>query len=202
MKAVEPRIGKTYGRLTVVRRVKGVGNFWMTRCSCGCNKKVNGARLVSGDTKSCGCFQRTRLGMRAFKHGKTGTATHNSWKAMLRRCSDPNMQFWEHYGGRGITVCERWKVFNNFFADMGLRPQGMTIERVDNNGNYEPSNCKWGTDAEQARNSRNAKLNSEAVKVLRFMVKKGINKTLLRRLFNISQPTMYKAVNGKSWAND
>ena len=126
---------------------------WLCRCRCGIEKVIVGISLTSGATKSCGCKRAYSIGLGARRHGMTGTKVHNTWKSMIQRCTDQRADSFPRYGGRGITVCERWRTFENFYADMGAPPTlRHSIERRNNNGNYEPDNCCWATLKEQQNN--------------------------------------------------
>lgn len=147
--------GQKFGSLLVVSRAAD-GKNWQTRfhclCDCGNKRIVPSYRLRTNHTNSCGCM-RGRLNA---THRMKGTPTYNSWCAMKQRCNYVKSDVYAHYGGRGITVCERWnKSFEAFLADMGERPAGTTLDRYpDTNGNYEPGNVRWATDLAQARNRR------------------------------------------------
>lgn len=150
--------GATYGRWTVVRRAGRKRGFaaWLCRCACGQYKEIRSDSLKRGDSSSCGCLSVER----STTHGQTSggvSPEYRSWSAAKNRCVNPNNGAWRDYGGRGIKICERWLVFENFLADMGRRPPGLTLDRIDNDGNYEPGNCRWATRKQQAQNRRAAR---------------------------------------------
>lgn len=168
--------GEKFGRLTVIEEAERApkSNKRQWRCICSCDEKneriVVQGNLVTGTTKSCGCIKAEEIRKRfeneeyATKvastlskirktHGMSRTPTYNSWRSMIDRCYNPNKQYYSLYGGRGITVCKRWKdSFEAFLEDMGERPKGMELDRIDVNGGYELSNCRWITHKEQCNN--------------------------------------------------
>jgi hypothetical protein len=158
--------GRTFVRLTVLRRSERVSGarrkpMWSCRCQCGTVLDVIGDNLRSGCSKSCGCLDRQKALQRFTKHGAARvdlkTVEYQTWKRMKQRCLNPNNPKYHRYGGRGIQVCQEWvNDFPRFLADMGQRPKGCSIDRINNDGNYEPSNCRWATIDQQAANkSRN-----------------------------------------------
>lgn len=150
--------GERFGRLIATSRTRcGDKSGWLCICDCGNTTTAATKLLTSGHKKSCGCLRKdaaTRAAKFNVTHGKSGSRAFRIWAGMLHRCRHPV----KNYGARGISVCERWQSFENFIADMGEPPKGMEIDRVDNDGNYEPGNCRWVTPRDNAKNRRNTRL--------------------------------------------
>lgn len=152
------KVGQRYGRFEIIAfsHMKGRVSYWLVRCDCGASKTIARTHFSQG-YRHCWC---SKIGnpnphpKPSMKPKYRPSPTRLSWSCMMRRCFGKNTQGYRLYGGRGITVCDRWRSFKNFLEDMGERPAGKTLDRINSNGNYEPSNCRWATPEQQANNMR------------------------------------------------
>lgn len=177
-------VGRRFGRLVVLleqpaRNVRG-HIVYKCQCDCGNYKDILGASLRGGRTTSCGCAHHEAIST----HGLDGTATYKAWVSMRTRCFNRNCRHYPRYGGRGIGVCLRWSRFENFLEDMGIRPDGLSLDRIDVNGHYEPPNCRWADAKVQANNRRNnlrVKLGGRVTGIAEFALACGLTESGARK---------------------
>lgn len=193
MKKLDVNPGDRYSRLTIVKEVERknkVRRRFLCQCDCGNTKEIDLCNLNNGNTSSCGCLWKEVISKSSVTHGLSGTRIYRSWAHMLGRCGNENDKRFEHYGERGIEVCEEWLDFQNFYdwaTENGYSDE-LTIDRIDVNGNYEPSNCRWATWKEQQNNRRNNRLitfNNETLTSEEWADRLGIDSGTIRYRLSI-----------------
>jgi hypothetical protein len=181
--------GTQIGKLTVV---SSTGTFttrksewYLCVCECGEKRKFTDEQLLSKGISSCGC--------------RIDSPTYRSWRSMIQRCTNVELEDYKRYGGRGIRVCERWESFDSFLEDMGERPKGLTLDRINVNGNYEKENCRWATSKTQMRNRRNNKITEEIAEIIRMSTEP---QSQIANRFGVHPCVISRIKNGKRWAGE
>jgi len=194
--------GQKFNKLTVVNIIadkKSTSTYYNCLCECGKYKEVRAGNLRSGQVKSCGCLLKKWLIDKNKTHGLTGHPLHNLWFKIKERCENPNCSSYHNYGGRGIVMCERWQIFQNFYDDMIVGySKGLEIDRINNNGNYEPNNCRWVSHRVNTQNTRNTKLSVEIVAEIR---ESNLPAPFFAKKYNTSRGVINAARSGKTWTN-
>lgn len=199
--------GQRFGRLVVVGRIEGAHSRrqWECRCDCGVTCRPLRNNLARGHTTSCGCLKVEMQSSHSVTHGASRKGHHTreyrAWAGARKRCFTTTDRKYPSYGGRGITMCERWRLdYANFREDMGLCPDGLTLERNDVNGNYEPLNCRWATTLDQARNKRATKLSIESAREIRALrLAGGWTQKRLAVKFGVDPAMVARVLNGLAW---
>jgi hypothetical protein len=192
--------GRTFGRLTVLRMSDRVGKkgdkYWVCLCKCGKEKDISGVNLRSGRIQSCGCLGHETAMINGYKpktHGLSGKRLYKIWNNIVQRCYNSNNKAYDNYGGRGIIICQEWKIFINFYewAMSNGHADNLSIDRIDVNGNYEPTNCRWATDIMQANNRRNN----------RNIILNGVERTMSEwaKITGIKVGTIKKRIDELGW---
>jgi hypothetical protein len=196
-RAMKDQSGRRFGRLVAVALVeqdvsKENNHLWLFKCDCGNEKQARIKGVRSGKTSSCGCFFSEMMATRNTKHGfSNSSATYRSWKDMRQRCMNENSGDWARYGGRGISVCQEWDDFLVFLSDMGERPSGLTLDRIDVNGDYSKENCRWATAKTQANNKTSNKvltMNGKTQTLQQWADQTGIKRETIAARLRIGMP--------------
>lgn len=195
-------IGKRYGRLVIIRRAgstknKAKNSLWLCQCDCGNQKVITLKRMRSGETVSCGCKGRKNK----LKHGMSGTPEHRAWTYMKTRVLNQETKYYHLYGGRGIKICDRWlESFEAFYEDMGKKPSSKhSLDRINNDGDYEPSNCRWATGSEQQLNksgTRRYEINGDLLTAMEISSKYNLDFQRLRSRITYLRNTGRDVVSG------
>lgn len=195
--------GQRFGRLTVVSRDPTRNHCWRCVCDCGVHKSIKGQNLREGRTRSCGCLNLQRMNERRRKHGMWGSKEYWAWALAKNRCTNSKNKGYRNYGGRGIRMSEDWSnSFDAFLRDMGECPAGLSLDRINNDGNYEKGNCRWATTKQQMRNTRVTAQISHDGKILSFAEwaeLTGIPVNTLRSRYHLGKrpPELFSPVNSK-----
>lgn len=194
--------GQRFNRLVVVELSRKVSPFyWLCVCDCGGTKDVQGGHLKNGHVGSCGCLARELTSIRSKKHGCHATPEYKTWQQIKERCLNKNGKDFKMYGGRGISVFDGWiDSFDLFLSHVGKRPNGCkSIDRIDNNGNYEPGNVRWATNAQQSRNTRKTKLTTDKVIDIKARLRNGEFQGSIAKSYGLAQQYVSKIANGHAW---